>query len=162
MHKSSHHAKLIFFLLMSQTIGSDILQRFQCCSFQFTYLSFRFYAVCYLSNFRTNRHNLCDFSVTFPGKLILQIYKSSAILIHCLEEIFYDTKVFEMKRRYINVFTVDLWSIHYTLVSWKKRLSLAPLFFDVMMFSVFTKALTQQATKSCVVKLQTKSESNGI
>ena len=31
---------------------------------------------------------LCDFSITYPGKHIIQIHKYSAILIHCLDEIF--------------------------------------------------------------------------
>jgi hypothetical protein len=49
------------------------------------------------------------------------------------------------------VFTVDWWSIYYTFVSWNKRFWLRPLFLDVMMFSVYTKALIQQATKLCVL-----------
>ena len=36
---------------------------------------------------KVQKYPLFDFSITYPGTLIFQIHKSSAILIHCLDEI---------------------------------------------------------------------------
>ena len=36
--------------------------------------------------FEIHRYCFFDFNITYPGKLIFQIYKSCTILIHCLEE----------------------------------------------------------------------------
>jgi len=41
---------------------------------------------------RFTKHRLFDFSITYPGKIIFHIHKSSAVLIHCLDEISYESK----------------------------------------------------------------------
>jgi hypothetical protein len=41
-----------------------------------------------ISYLRLNKYLVLDFNITYPGKGIFQIPKSSAILVHCLDEIF--------------------------------------------------------------------------
>jgi hypothetical protein len=94
--------------------------------------------------FEVQQISLFDFIIAYPGKLIFQIHKSSAILI----ESFCGSKC-DVQRRKINFFRVDYWSIYCIFLSWNKRFSFRPLFFNIMMFSVPTLSLTQKAIKLC-------------
>jgi len=42
---------------------------------------------------RSNKRRFFDFSFSYPENLIFQIDKYIATLIHCLDEIFYESKV---------------------------------------------------------------------
>jgi hypothetical protein len=95
--------------------------------------------------------------MTYLGKRIFQIHKSSAILIHCLGE-----KFCESESVMCNFWGVYLWSIYHIFPSWNKRFSFRSLFLEVAIFSVSTIALTQKATKLCVAKLLTKQDSNDV
>jgi len=47
-------------------------------------------------------------------------------------------------------------------LSWNKRFSSRPLFFNVTIFYVPTITLTEKTTKLCVAKLQDKKESSDL
>ena len=48
--------------------------------------------------YESNKYTFYDFSITYPRKLIFQIHKTSVILIHCLDQIFNESK-FNVQQR---------------------------------------------------------------
>jgi hypothetical protein len=87
LYKIRYLITIVFCLTISPKIGTDIFLLFPRCLFHCTYMVFKFYVQLTLY-LRSNKHPIFDFSITYPGKLIFHMHKSSAILIHCLDRIF--------------------------------------------------------------------------
>ena len=134
--------------------GGNCSEWFPYCFFHFTWLISKCFFLYQLSYRRFNKYPFFVFSITCPGKRICEICWSVALTK------FFMTPNLMCRGSKINFLKVDCRSIYYIFLSWNKRFSFRPTFWDVIMFSAPTSPLTQKPTKLCVAKLQDKRHLN--
>jgi hypothetical protein len=103
--QDSHHVMIIFCLMICQKISRDFLNYFH-AAFSSSHSWSSDFLSCINSYLMSNIYLFFDFSITYPWKLIFQIYKFSTILIPCIYKILYKSK-FDVQQRLIKFFRVD-------------------------------------------------------